>query len=366
MRHLRAERVILDVALVLAVAGAGWWRDASLAAGPDFLLPVPGWAVPVVHAASALVLLGRRRWPCAVVLAGLAVLVPTYAALVIPHALLRHGPRPVVAVAWSLLPVGAWVLGADLWADGDPLSGVLLAAAAGVAGAYARGRAEALARLAREERATARAEERRRVAAALHDAVTHSVTLVVLQAGSLAGRTSDATVRAEAQGIRGNGVRALEELRRMVTVLADPAAAPTDEALVPGGHVSDVVAEARAAGQEVSYRHLGAEPPRTGPAAAVLASVAREALANARRHASGSAVAVLLIVRDRAARLMVRNGAGETGSVDWPAGTGTGLPSARAAVAEHGGRLEAHPTPEGGFEVDVRLPLHHPGEVRSA
>ncbi len=361
MRHRRAERVIADLAIVLAAFVAGWWRDSRLSSDAAFFLDLPEWAVLAVHAASSVVLLGRRRWPvtCAVVLASLAVLVPTYAALVVPYALLRYGPRPAVAAVWSVVPVLGWMVGADLWAEGDPISAPLLALVAGLAGAYARGRATALAHLAEEEQTAARAEERRRVAAELHDAVTHSVTLTVLQAGSLASRTTDPRVRSEAEGIRANGVRAMEELRTMVAILARPGSEGNGDPVGSRARVrevGDVVAEAAAAGQDVSFRQVGSDLPEPG-LVPLLASATREALTNARRHAAGSSVAVRLIVRDDSVRLMIRNDRGRGEREDWPAGTGTGLRNLRPHITEHGGRLTTRRTPEDGFEVDVHLPV---------
>lgn len=358
MRLLPVERAAADALLGAAVVAAGVWRDVLRGAGTDFLLPVSPAATVAAHVAAAVVLVVlRRRRPrvCALALGGLSVVVPSYAALVVPYSVARYGRRGAATVVCGLAAPAGWVVGADLWAGGDPVSGVLLAAATATAGLYARGRAEALERLEEQAVRAARAEDRRRVAAGLHDAVTHHVTLAVMRAGVLAARAPDAAVRAEAEGVRTHGVHALRELGDMVAALSDPSLR-ADAGPGRPATWTRAVEDAVAAGQEVTTHRVGAELDPGDPVAGLVDDAVREALANARKHAAGAAVAVHLAVRDASVRLLVRDDGAATGARPPGTGAGTGLDRLRRAAAALGGRVEAAPTPEGGFEVDVRLP----------
>ncbi len=68
----------------------------------------------------------------------------------------------------------------------------------------------------------ARADERVRIAAELHDIVTHRLTLMVLHAGALAVSAPDADTRATAEEVRATGAKALDELRDLIGVLRRP------------------------------------------------------------------------------------------------------------------------------------------------
>lgn len=373
MTRLTVERRVVDLLLGAAVLFAGVWRDLWRDEPPDFLLPAASWLVLTLHVASAAALVALRRgrpYACAGILAVLAVWVPGYAALVAPYSVARYGPHLGRTLLWCGALGAGWLVGADLWAAGDPVSGILSVAAASATGLYLHGRDEALAQVARQQARDAVAEERRQVAADLHDAVTHWVSLMVLQSGAMAVRTTDPEARDELTTLRSHGVRAMGELHEMVAVLTDPAAADAtvtaDRAppapRTPHRSVEDVVTDAAAAGQEVSLRHSGPALPPDDPRANVLTRVTREALANARRHAPGASCAVHLASHAGTVRLLVRNAppadadpAGHRPS----RGSGVGLPNLRRVISELDGTLAARRTPEGGFEVDVTLPARH-------
>src|SRR5450755_2827770 len=65
----------------------------------------------------------------------------------------------------------------------------------------------------------ARADERARLAAEMHDVVTHRVSLMVLQAGALGITATDQATRQAAEQMRTAGCQALEELRDLVGIL---------------------------------------------------------------------------------------------------------------------------------------------------
>jgi signal transduction histidine kinase len=219
--------------------------------------------------------------------------------------------------------------------------------------------------LERDERA-ARAvqEERERIARELHDVVTHHVSVVVIQAGaaqrSLGKRPEQ--VREALAAIEQTGRHALVDMRRMLGILGDPAAGPSDELggglePMPGlDRVGELFERVRAAGLPVEVAVTGS--PRTLEAGIELSAyrIVQEALTNALKYARGSRATVALRYAPDVLEVEVvdAGGVGRTGVE--PGHDGRGLIGMRERVALFGGRLEAGPTRD-GFRVAARLPL---------
>ncbi|MCV2458226.1 sensor histidine kinase [Streptomyces sp. ICN988] len=208
----------------------------------------------------------------------------------------------------------------------------------------------------REEAALRRAgEERLRIARELHDSLTHSISIVKLQAGvavHLARKRGD-QVPPALLAIQEASGEAMRELRSALQVLR------ADE---PTGTPALLVERARAAGLTVDLTVTGDERPL--PRAVDLAAyrIVQEALTNAARHAGPAKV-----------RVRIDYGTGNTGAPagvlaidvdddgaadpDRPPVPGTGLTGMRERVSALGGTLSAAPRAEGGFAVRARLPL---------
>jgi len=325
--------------------------------------------------ASALPLVFWRRWPFAT-LQVTAWATIALAALNAPH--LGLGPiasvyavacwsRPVTRrVAGSLVLVGVWLVPL-LTRDATAVpTNAAFYAAAWILGALMRERRIATAALQaraeelqreREEKAVLAAEmERARIARELHDVLTHSVSVMVIQAqaaqaaGSDHERVSRALQRIEAVGHEG-----LVELRGLLRHVR-PGGEPLTRAPQPGlDRLDELVAEVRAAGVAVSLA-------REGTACAVPASVelsayriVQEALTNTMRHtASPSATVVLRYLPGELALEVLDDGPTE---VRHASGQGQGLAGMRQRATLVGGNLVAENRPEGGFRVAARLPL---------
>lgn len=196
----------------------------------------------------------------------------------------------------------------------------------------------------------ARAEERARLAAEMHDVVTHRVTLMVMQAGALRVTTKDGAVRKAAEELRVTGCLALEELRDVVGLLRRE---PSDEDL-------ETVPDLRPLLGETDHLIEEGNPAMVSPVVGRTAHrIVREALTNARKHAPGARVEVRVAYRTDGVRLTVRN-AGATRPLDpevVATGSGAGLTGLRQRVELVGGSLEARGDGQ-GFLVEALLPAY--------
>ncbi|MFJ4682377.1 sensor histidine kinase [Streptomyces sp. NPDC088789] len=201
----------------------------------------------------------------------------------------------------------------------------------------------------REEAALRRAgEERLRIARELHDSLTHSISIVKLQAGVAAhlARKRGEEVPPALLAIQEASGEAMRELRATLQVLR------TDE---PVGTPALLVERARAAGLAVDLAVTGTEralPPTVERAAY---RIVQEGLTNAARHAGPAQVRVGLDYGDT--ELTVRVDDDGTADPARPPSPGTGLTGMRERVTALGGTLRTAPRAEGGFSVRARLPL---------
>lgn len=200
---------------------------------------------------------------------------------------------------------------------------------------------------------TAAAEERNRIARELHDVISHSVSVMVVQAGAAQGRLPEGSPALEQlHAIRRTGKDTLTELRRQLGVLRDaPAGSPSP---VPG--LADVVPLADEAGAELEYdeQRVGDVPPGIALAAY---RVSQEALTNARKHAEGSHVRVRIDRTGGLLRIEIVNGPGRAWVVPSPPGSGHGLAGMAERVAMYGGELSVGATDGGGWRVAAELPI---------
>ncbi|MFJ9038238.1 sensor histidine kinase [Streptomyces sp. NPDC102406] len=334
-----------------------------------------GGATPLDYAlmtASAVALAGHRAAPRAVLLTTTALVAAyvvhahpgPWAALpvfVAVCAAVRAGHRgPAAATAGAFLAL--YVTRDALATDGAAARGMLLAGwflCAVVSGladknwqAYLHQTEQRAleAERTREEAALRRAgEERLRIARELHDSLTHSISIVKLQAGVAVhlARKRGEEIPAALLAIQEASGEAMRELRSTLDVLR------TDE---PTGSPALLVERARSAGISVGLTVTGTEREGADPVERAAYRIVQEALTNVARHAGPEAHAEVRLAYGQETLTVQVTDTGAA-SPDRPVTEGTGLTGMRERVGALGGTLTAGPRTGGGFEVRARLPF---------
>lgn len=310
--------------------------------------------------------------------AGLTAWVPLMAAYAAARLTAEARRRLDVVLGGGAL--AAWIV---LMIANEPLSAlsILGACAPPLAGFSAAlrlrlrdARRDRVAAMAREREMLARERlsgERLRMAAELHDLVTHQMVRVVFQARNLAEQSRDAGTRQAAGDIEATATTALAQMRDYVRSLTDNAAgaAIPDVDAVPVGEVtarmSELVKEESSLGREVTFEagRPGQSPPAclvTGSAARSLLRAVQEGLANAAKHAPGVPVMIRWTTMAETATLTIEN-ALPGGTAQHPdplagSGSGTGLRGLASRIQLLGGSVRA--SIEGGaFRLIVSVPV---------
>ncbi|MFB9831161.1 sensor histidine kinase [Actinoallomurus acaciae] len=209
-------------------------------------------------------------------------------------------------------------------------------------------------------------EERLRIARELHDSLTHSISVIRVQAGVAAhlARKRGEEVPSALLAIKEASADAARELRATLDVLRSGDA--------DGGtgldQLAGLIARAQAAGLTATVTVTGTErrlPPDVDQAAY---RIVQEALTNVSRHAGPADTSVRLGYGQETLIVQIDNDApGSTGGMDPADGVegglepssarGLGLIGMRERVAALGGRLHAGPREQGGFRVRAELPM---------
>ncbi|WP_433683429.1 sensor histidine kinase [Nocardia sp. CA-119907] len=384
----------VDIVLAVAVTVAS--------VGPAIVTRESWWVVAYCVLASAPVL-WRRRAPILVLL----VVGPAITALACLHAMpaLPYGtiicvytiaayspPRPR---RFALITVSIGILLSLIIPNESPDSygyaamSFVTAWALGTGVRARRLQIEMLEERARrldEERVAAVDRERLRIARDMHDIVTHSVGLMIVQAetGPLLTRTDPDRADAAFAGIADTGRAAVQQLRRSLGALRgsdDPPHQPGVEA------IPDLVELSRRGGLTASFDEFGTRRAVSGDVGVTAYRVVQEALTNTMKHAGATTARVSL--RWDEDRLIVRVtddgrglrsvghgsiGAGAScigeGALDsgFAVGrsTGHGLIGMRERVTTAGGWLRYGPSARGrsvespstnGFEITAELPI---------
>jgi len=364
---------VLDVLIAAGVGCLGVWRELSQEPDVIRLVPLPVQIRVGVQILGAVLLLWRRQVPFAVGLgtAVLCLLAPTQSAPVAAYSVAAHGAgrRRVFAVIGAIAL--AFYLGGEIWRQEDPFAAGFVIGFGAVLGLYVRARRELLvaavdrAEVAereqqwRSERAVAL--ERSRLAGEMHDVLSHRLSVLLLQAGALAGSVQDPGVRRAIEELRANGAVALGELRDVFGVLAPAVTSGPDQVADDsslGLELADLVRQWQSTGTTLSFTELDL-PERLSPTIGRTAfRVVQEGLTNAAKHAAGSPVDVRVTGTESGITISIVNTAAATTADDLvrQSGGGRGLVGLEERTRLVGGSLTSAPRQEGGFEVHAWLP----------
>lgn len=219
----------------------------------------------------------------------------------------------------------------------------------------------------RDEAARRRAtEERLRIARELHDSLTHSISVIKVQAGVAAhlARKRDEEVPDALLAIQAASSDATRELRATLEVLreTDGEAEPGTATVSGLDQLADLIERSRLAGVPATVQVRGGEralPPEIDRAAY---RIVQEALTNVARHAGQATATVQLEYRPDGLVIQVDDD-GPTAATS-PAAPGVGLIGMRERVTALGGELRAGPRPAGGFSVRAEIPLPEKAPVQ--
>lgn len=200
----------------------------------------------------------------------------------------------------------------------------------------------------------AAAAERHRIARELHDVISHSVSVMVVQAGAAEKLLpEDSPARTQVHAVRETGKGALAELRRQLGLLREGDAV-SGVAPMPGLGDLARLAESMRADLEISGDLEDVGAPGLELAAY---RVVQEALTNARRHANGGPVHVRVERAPGTLVITVRDSGGGPADAELR-GAGQGLRGLRERVELYGGHVEAGPRADGpGWQVHAELPV---------
>lgn len=203
--------------------------------------------------------------------------------------------------------------------------------------------------------AEARAAERTRIAREMHDILAHRLSLLATYAGALEYRADLAPEKvSEAAGVIRSGVhQALNELRDVISVLRDDADDTLTRPVPALTDLPTLVEETRAVGTQVTVEDSLATPP-PGNTGRTAYRVLQEALTNARKHAPGQPVRIVL--DGTPGKHLVINVTNPL-SADPTAipGSGTGLVGLTERVRLAGGQLD-HQLTAREFRLHALLP----------
>jgi signal transduction histidine kinase len=371
------RRLAYDLAVALAMTAVSVLMIASLARG-SFPRPlVVALPLVILH---GLCLVGRRRWPVAVlgvqVITGIAVVAVGAPPVVLGIALLVGiytvgAYRPLRVSLSALVALEVASASVQWFSQTGPdasttVGNALVLAAAWFLGYSVHSRRLYVEELERRNQELARAradleanvvtQERLRIARELHDVIGHSISTIAVQSGVGAHMidTDPEAAKRSLLTIQSTSRSALEEIRRMLGILRDNGTGPQ---LDPTPRVEDIahlVEQANETGLHADLQISGdvsTLPPGMGLA---VYRIVQEALTNVLKHSHGGRARVVLTRAPTELRVeVVDNGAGPRGCNDG----GHGLIGMRERAELFDGDLETNQLPGGGFRVAARLPL---------
>lgn len=222
-------------------------------------------------------------------------------------------------------------------------------------GAVLDDRAEQLHQDEQRLAAAAAADERRRIARELHDIISHSLGVMVLQAGAADQVVATDPARASEvlRSIRSIGNEAIGEMGAVLGLVREG----VDPSLEPQPTLADLpalVEQVRATGMDVDLEVTGAVGDLSPALELSAYRIVQEAFTNASKHAPAAHVRACIDASPQELRVSVTDDGplSESG----PGGR-RGLAGMAERVAVFGGQFRAGPGLERGWAVEATLPV---------
>ncbi|MGI5403782.1 sensor histidine kinase [Streptomyces sp. CA-135486] len=375
-RRTVRDWVVDTLAFLIAAVIGLLASEAGAQAGNSELVV---FADQLVGAAACCALWARRRAPLglAIGLIVVSVVVPVAAGalLVSLFSLAVHRPFKPVALVGALAIGGS---AAQAAVRPDPgmsflasvLTGLILILLVIGWGLLVRARRQLFVALREralraETEAELRAEQAQRlareaIAREMHDVLAHRLTLLSVHAGALEFRPDapPAQVARAAGVIRDSAHDALQDLREIIGVLRAPGESEGPDRPQPTlASLGALVDESREAGMKVTLDNRITDPAAV-PAATgrTVYRIAQEGLTNARKHAPGTEVTVVVSGGPGSGLTVEVDNPAQLGEVEKVPGSGQGLIGLTERATLAGGRLDHGATDDGGFHVRAWLP----------
>jgi signal transduction histidine kinase len=345
-----------------------------------------------ISATMAAALLARRRWPlatmCVVSAAALAQVAvpaqvmrdPLWYDIAVPiamYSVVKYGERILDGyIAAGIVLIGVIIeeirhLSVSWWAFGPFLGAVcagvwMTAYLMRTRRMYVAGLEDRAATLEREREALTRiaiADERAAIAREMHDVVAHSLAVIIVQAdgGRYAMANDPETGRRTLETVAATGREALDEMRRLITLLRggdeEEVGERADRRVIGRERLLGLVTRARSAGLTVVFDGTGIDSAASTSADLAAYRIIQESLTNILRHAGPLAnVQVTARRTEQEFEVRITNDGGERQSHPIAAEPGHGLVGMRERVGVHGGTFEAGPYAS-GWRVCARIPI---------
>ncbi len=217
-----------------------------------------------------------------------------------------------------------------------------------------------------KEKELAIVEERMRLARDIHDGLGHHLTVLSVQLQA-AEKLVERSPQAAAEAIRISRAEtqaALDEVRQSVGVMRQPPAESQPLPELLAGLVRDF---GQHTGLPAAFEQTGTTVELGDFVRQTLFRAVQECLTNVQKHSSQvKQIVVRLEYTPEAVRLLVQND-GQPGKLEPARQPGFGLTGLHERVEQLGGSLRSEPGMEGGFEVEIHIPLEEPdGDRRPA
>jgi signal transduction histidine kinase len=317
-----------------------------------FRSPYPGAAAVLLVLGSATALLAYR--PAA---GDAAVLF-----FIVLAARAAAGAPPVFSVPAGVLAVILPEMVNLAGSSRTPAAAAIGAVFAWVAGAAMRAQARLTADLVAMQAAAACHEiaaGRQQLAREVHDLVAHTLSVTMLHMTAVRLSLDDGEVSEALESLaeaERAGREAMREMRQTVGLLGSPALAGTETALPQASDLPELVAGYASAGLRVALDVQGDLAAVSGDTGLAVYRIVQESLANAAKHAPGSAAQVNVLVTRAELSLSVTN---DIRSPVPLAATGHGIPGMAQRAALLGGTFLAGPAAAGSrqWRIQAALPL---------